>query len=270
MNISYNVISRIGAFVYGVIAYCFFLGTILYAIGFVGNFLVPKSIDTGTSGNIGFAIGINSLLLALFALQHSIMARPAFKRWWTRFVAQAVERSTFVLLAGLVLILLFAFWQPIPIVLWKAENPYVAGMLYGLSAAGWAIVFVSTFLIDHFDLFGLRQVYLNFIGEPTRVVPFRTTGFYKFVRHPLMGGFLLAFWATPDMTLGHLLFAGMITLYVLAAIQLEERNLETCYGEIYRIYRCRVPTLLPLRGARGREIETSSEDIGLVITSTDH
>lgn len=269
MDMNSNVISRMGAFVYGVIAYCFFFGTLLYAIGFVGNLLVPKTIDSGTAGNIGFAIGINSLLLALFALQHSIMARPTFKRWWTRFVAQPVERSTFVLLASLVLILLFAFWQPVPIVLWKAENPYVTSILYGFSAAGWAVVFVSTFLIDHFDLFGLRQVYLNLVGRPIRVVPFRTTGFYKFVRHPLMGGFLVAFWATPEMTLGHLLFAGMTTLYILAAIQLEERNLEGSHGEIYRIYRRRVPMLLPFRGARGAGIDDSDEDIGLTVTSTD-
>jgi protein-S-isoprenylcysteine O-methyltransferase Ste14 len=267
MSSEHNVLSRMAAFVYGAVAYCFFFGTILYAIGFVGNVIVPKSIDSGAAGNVGFAIVINSLLLALFALQHSIMARPGFKRWWTRFVPKAVERSTFVLLASLVLILLFVLWRPIPTVFWEVQDPLAAGILYALSATGWLIVFVTTFLINHFDLFGLRQVYLHLVGKPNRPVPFRTTGFYVFVRHPLMLGFIIAFWATPIMTLGHLLFAGMTTIYILAAIQLEERDLENFHGEVYRIYRQRVPMLLPLRGASGQGI--ASDDAALVTSTED-
>ncbi len=252
-----NVMPRIGAFAYGFVAYCVSFGTILYTIGFVGNVFVPKSIDSGTAGNIGFAIMINSLLLALFALQHSIMARLGFKRWWTRIVPEPVERSTFLLLTSLTLLLLFAFWKPMPTALWKVENPFGAAVLYALSATGWIIVFVTTFLINHFELFGVRQVYLYLVGKPKRPVPFRTTGFYKFVRHPLMSGFLLAFWATPEMTLGHLFFAGMTTLYVLAGIQFEERDLEYLHGEIYLSYRRRVPMLLPRRGRSGEGIRLS-------------
>jgi len=261
-----NFLSRLGAFAFGAVAYCAFLGTLLYAIGFLENLLVPKSIDSGTAVNVGFAIATNSLLLAMFALQHSIMARPAFKRWWTRLIPKAVERSAYVLLSSLALALLFIFWKPLPMVVWRIENSYAAGMVHLLCAAGWIIVVASTFLINHFDLFGLRQVFLHLVGKAYRPLPFRTAGFYRYVRHPLMAGFLIAFWATPEMSLGRLLFAVMTTLYILAAIQLEERDLERHHGEIYAIYRRRVPMLLPVRGGSGGNLESVDADTQLAST----
>ncbi len=254
MNVNDSLVKRIAGFFYGVVAYCLFLGTFLYLIGFVGNLAVPKSIDTGEPGNIGIALIVNALLLTLFALQHSIMARPGFKRLWTRVVPVPLERSTFVLFTCVVLGMLYAFWQPLPQVIWSVEDQTARLAIYGLFALGWAVVLISTFLINHFDLFGLRQVYLYLVGKPYTHQRFRTTAFYNYVRHPLMSGFLVAFWATPDMTLGHLLLAGLLTLYILAAIQLEERDLEANHGEIYRAYKRRVPMLLPVRGAGGREL----------------
>jgi protein-S-isoprenylcysteine O-methyltransferase Ste14 len=259
MKVTESLAKRIAGFLYGIVAYCLFLGTFLYLIGFVGNLLVPKSVDTGEPGNTGVALVVNALLLTLFSLQHSIMARPGFKRLWTRVVPVPLERSTFVLLTCVVLALLYGFWQPLPQVIWSVGNETVRMVIYGLFALGWAVVLISTFLINHFDLFGLRQVYLYLLGKPYTHQRFRTTAFYTDVRHPLMAGFLIAFWATPDMTLGHLLLAGLLTLYILAAIQLEERDLESHHGEIYRAYKRRVPMLLPLRGASGRGLSLDPE-----------
>lgn len=251
MNVTDSLAKRMAGFLYGVIAYCLFLGTFLYLIGFVGNLLVPKSVDTGEPGNTGVALVVNALLLTLFSLQHSIMARPGFKRLWTRVVPVHLERSTFVLFTCVVLGLLYVFWQPLPQVIWSVDNETVRTVIYSLFALGWAVVLVSTFLINHFDLFGLRQVYLYLVGKPYTHQRFRTMAFYNYVRHPLMAGFLIAFWATPDMTLGHLLLAGLLTLYILAAIQLEEKDLETYHGEIYRAYKRRGPCFCPCAAPAG-------------------
>jgi protein-S-isoprenylcysteine O-methyltransferase Ste14 len=231
---------------YGVASYLVFLAAFLYAVGFVGNILVPKSVDSGTSGPPGYAVLIDGALLALFAVPHSVMARPAFKRWWTKIVPPPVERSTYVLVSSLLLGLLFWQWRPIPSIVWHVGNQAGRSLLHTLFWLGWAIVLVSTFLIDHFDLFGLRQVYLFASGRPYRPIDFKTTGLYLFVRHPLMTGFLVAFWAAPTLTAGHLLFAVATTAYILIALQFEERDLERSYGEQYRAYRRRAGLLLPL------------------------
>jgi protein-S-isoprenylcysteine O-methyltransferase Ste14 len=243
---------RIAAFVYGVASYAVFFATFLYAIGFVGNIAVPKSIDSGPEGPFAAALAIDLALLALFAVQHSVMARPAFKRAWTRFVPEPVERSTYVLLSSLALILLFWQWRPLGGVVWNVESEVVRLVLHAICATGWATVLVSTFLINHFDLFGLRQVWLYLLGRPYTPLVFRTPGPYRLVRHPLYVGWLLAFWATPTMTVAHLVFALLTTGYILSAIQLEERDLIAAHGDSYRRYRDSVPMLVPrVRRRRG-------------------
>jgi protein-S-isoprenylcysteine O-methyltransferase Ste14 len=234
------------AFVYGVVSYVIFFVTFLYAIGFVGNFIVPKSIDSGEPALFGQALLINVLLLGVFAIQHSVMARPAFKRWWTRFVPQPVERSTYVLLASLALILLFWQWRPLTDVVWNVENPVGHYILWAFFFLGWVTVLVGTCLINHFDLFGLRQVYLYQRGEEYTNLTFRTPFLYKIVRHPIMLGFIIAFWSTPHMTIGHLIFAIVTTAYIVIAIQLEERDILRIHGKAYEEYRKQVSMLLPI------------------------
>ncbi len=238
--------SRILAFLYGVVAYLTFFGTILYAIGFVTGFVVPKTIDSGTVVPLTEAFIVNVLLMSLFAVQHSVMARPQFKAWWTRYVPKPVERSTFVLLASLALILLFDQWRAIPTALWQVADPQLAAGLTGLSFVGWVMVFTSTFLINHFELFGLHQVANNLVGKPMPAMRFRTPVLYKVVRHPIYLGFIIAFWATPVMTIGHLLFAAVTTAYIFVGIALEERDLVAVFGEQYRDYRRRVSMIVPL------------------------
>jgi protein-S-isoprenylcysteine O-methyltransferase Ste14 len=236
------------AFVYGAISYVVFFLTFLYAIGFVGNVFVPKSIDHGGAASpFWSALLVNAALLGVFAVQHSAMARPAFKAWWTKIVPKEIERSTYVLLSSLALVLLFWQWRPMTGVLWGVENAAARLALLALFAAGWLLVLLSTFIINHFDLFGLRQVYLYHDYTP---VEFKVSAFYKFVRHPLLLGFIIAFWATPRMTVGHLVFAAATTAYMLIAIQLEERDLASAHGEDYRAYRRQVPMLVPLPGRK--------------------
>jgi protein-S-isoprenylcysteine O-methyltransferase Ste14 len=247
--------TRALALLYGVVCYGVFFATFLYAIGFVGGLVVPKTIDSGEPESLPASLAINLALLSLFAVQHSVMARPAFKGWWTRFVPQPIERSTYVLASSLALILLFRFWRPLTQVIWDVEAAPVRFVIWGLFWLGWLTVLVSTFLINHFDLFGLRQVYLFATGRPYTVVGFRNPALHKLVRHPIMLGFLIGFWATPTMTAGHLLFSAMTTAYVLVAIQLEERDLVSFHGEHYRAYQQQVRMLLPI--PRRRDKQTS-------------
>ena len=242
--------SRILAFVYGAVCYLIFLVAFLYAIGFVGNIFVPKSIDSGPEGQLVPSLIVNGVLLSLFAVQHSVMARQWFKRAWTRIVPEPVERSTYVLLASLVLLLLYWQWRPITTVVWEVENPTGRLVLTALFWIGWITVLVSTYLVDHFALFGLKQVYYYFKGVPSEPVPFKTPGLYKAVRHPLYLGFIIGFWSTPRMTVGHLFFAIMTTAYILVAIQFEERDLIRSYGERYREYRRKVWMIVPIPGRK--------------------
>jgi len=250
--------NRIAAFIYGAVSYGIFFVTFLYAVGFVGNFIVPKTIDSSPEGPLGQALLIDALLLGLFAVQHSVMARPGFKRWWTRFVPKPVERSTYVLFASLALIALFAYWQPIGGVVWDVQDPAARIVLYGLSAFGWGVVLLATFLINHFDLFGLRQVWLYLRGKEYRPLTFGTPGPYKLVRHPLYVGFIIAFWATPTMTAAHLFFAVMTLAYMLIAIRFEEHDLVSEHGARYAEYRRQVPMLVPRLGGRTSGADTES------------
>jgi protein-S-isoprenylcysteine O-methyltransferase Ste14 len=235
-----------------------FFATFLYAVGFVGNFLVPRSIDLPVDSNFAAALITDVVLLTVFALQHSVMARPGFKRWWTRLIPEPAERSTYVLASSLALILLFAYWRPLGGIVWNVEQPVAVNILYGLCAFGWLLVLVSTFLINHFDLFGLRQVWLYFVGKPYEPIGFRSPGPYRLVRHPLYVGWLFAFWATPVMSVAHLLFAIATTGYILIAIQLEERDLVAHLGDSYREYKSRVPMLIPFtRSGSARRLRTT-------------
>jgi protein-S-isoprenylcysteine O-methyltransferase Ste14 len=242
-------------FVYGVGCYVVFLATFLYAIAFVGGFGVPRRLDGPLETSLPAALAIDCALLTIFAVQHSVMARRWFKERWTQIIPWAIERSTYVLCASLALLLLFWQWRPIGIEIWTVDNPAARSVLWTLFALGWATVLTVTFLINHFDLFGLRQVWLPLVGRPYSRVPFRTPLPYRFVRHPLYAGFLLAFWMTPTMTLAHLVFACATTAYIVLAIQFEERDLVAEHGAAYQEYRRRVPMLLP----RGRRIAGAAQ-----------
>ncbi|MET0230653.1 MAG: methanethiol S-methyltransferase [Rhodanobacteraceae bacterium] len=245
--------------VYGIVSYAVFFAVYLYAIGFVGNLLVPRSMDSATDGNFAVALAIDLALLLAFALQHSVMARPAFKRWWTQLIPEAAERSTYVLASSLALIALFAFWRPLGGVVWSVESPVLAFLLYVAFSFGWLLLLVSTFCINHFDLFGLRQVWLYFTGKPYTALEFKTPGPYRFVRHPIYVGWLFAFWATPTMTLTHFVFALATTAYILIAIRFEERDLVDEFGDTYRDYRRDVPGLVPF--TRGRSMRGAARTI---------
>jgi protein-S-isoprenylcysteine O-methyltransferase Ste14 len=240
-------VGRVLAFLYGTAAYLTFLVAILYAIGFVTGLVVPKTIDSGTVVPLGEALVVNLLLMSLFAVQHSAMARKPFKRWLTQFIPESVERSTYVLLASLVVLLLCWQWRPIPTVVWQITTPEIAMAVMGLSFVGWLLVFASTFLINHFELFGLHQVANNLVGKSMPVAKFKTPIFYKVVRHPIYLGFIIAFWAAPTMTVGHLLFAAVTTAYIFVGIFLEERDLTAQFGNEYQRYRERVGMLIPFR-----------------------
>ena len=239
------MLKRVLFFTYGTFSYVIFLGTFLYAIGFIGNFGVPRALDGPATGPLVISFAINAGLLTLFAVQHSVMARKWFKEWWTRIVPKPIERSTYVLFSSVALILLFALWQPLGGVIWSVEDPVGRIVLRSLFAFGWALVLISTFLINHFDLFGLRQVWRYLLGQPESGLRFTTPGPYKLVRHPLYVGWLFAFWMTPVMTSAHLLFSIATTAYILLAIQFEERDLVREHGETYEAYRRSVPMLVP-------------------------
>ena len=242
-------LSKIIAFLYGLTAYSAFLVTILYAIGFVMGLVVPKTIDSGAETPPLEAVLINLLLMALFAIQHSVMARRGFKAWWTQFIPKALERSTYVLLASLTLLLLFWQWRPLPAIVWQIEDADLAAAVAAVSLLGWALAFISTFAINHFELFGLQQVSDHMAERQVSPPRFRTPLFYKFVRHPLYLGFIIAFWAAPTMSVGHLLFAGVTTAYIFIGIALEERDLVALFGDEYRRYKQRVSMLIPWRKA---------------------
>jgi protein-S-isoprenylcysteine O-methyltransferase Ste14 len=237
--------NRAFALTYGLIAYTIFLAAFLYAIGFTTGLLVPKSLETGPAAPMVEAVILNVLLLTVFALQHSVMARQSFMQWWTQFVPRSIERSTYVLLASLCLILVFWQWRPMPDLVWHVSNPAAGAVLLGVSLFGWLIVLVSTFLINHFELFGLQQVYHHARGQMASGLSFKTPFLYRFVRHPIYLGFIIAFWATPTMSVGHLLFAIVTTAYIFVGIALEERDLVSTFGQQYEAYRENVSMIVP-------------------------
>lgn len=239
---------RAAVLAFGVVSYAVFFATFLYLVGFVGNLVVPKSIDSGAAGPVGAALVVNTLLLVAFGLQHSVMARPAFKAWWTRFVPQPIERSVYTLASSVALIALIAFWRPIPQALWSSEGVIASLLTIGM-LSGVGLVLISTFLIDHFDLFGLRQTWIHFRGRAYEEKHFATPLLYKWIRHPLYVGWFMTFWITPAMSVGHLLFALVMTGYVLIAIPMEERDLLRALGEPYRRWRERTPMFVPRIGA---------------------
>ena len=232
-------------FVYGVANHLLFFGVFAYMAGFVGNVVVPKSIDSAYSGSTSKAVIIDVLLLALFAAQHSIMARPAFKRVWTRIIPEPIERSTYVFIANVVTIVLMWQWRGIDQVVWNAQLPMLRGLLWSLFTIGWLLIFLASLMINHFDLFGTRQVWLYLRGRAYQALPFRVPSLYKHVRHPLYIGWAIAFWATPTMSVGHLLFAGSLTAYMGLAALVEERDLVAYFGRQYEEYRQRVPMFIP-------------------------
>ena len=237
---------KIIIFIYGIVSYALGVASLLYLICFISNIVVPKTIDSAPVGGVGQAVLVDLILIGLFAFQHSVMARPGFKERWTRIVPKPAERSTYVLITGLVLALLCWQWQPIPGVVWNVENAVGKGLLQALFWLGWAILFASTFMINHFDLFGLRQVYLRLKSQPYRPVPFVEAALYRFVRHPIMLGVLIGYWATPSMSVGHLLFAAVSTGYVFIGIFLEEHDTRQALGETYERYRRKTSMILPL------------------------
>ena len=254
--------ARVVVFLYGLLSYVFFLGVFLYAIGFVGNILVPKSIDTGatdTTGGMGLALLINAALLGLFAVQHTIMARPGFKAWMGTIMPRAAVRSTFVLSANIIFVLIFWFWRPIGGTVWEIQNTAGQMILHGLFWLGWGIVLLSTFLIDHFELFGMRQSVRYLLGKDPDYPRFQVRSLYKLVRHPLMLGFLIAFWATPTMTVGHLFFSLLTTGYILVGLWFEERDLIAMHGAKYLEYSRQVPRLIPFTKPRRSDSRPSPQ-----------
>ena len=236
---------KVFEYTYSVVIYIMFLGTFLYAIGFVGNFMVPKSIDSGVEQSLAKALFVNALLLGLFAIQHSVMARPAFKEHWTKIVPKTIERSTYVLATNLCLILLYCLWIPMKTIIWNFQGTFLAGILWALFAAGWLIVLISTFLINHFDLFGLRQTYYPLVNKEAPPIAFSKKGLYQFCRHPIMLGFIIGMFVTPTMTVGHLFFAVMATGYIFIGLIFEERDLVNLIGEDYKKYQKDVPKICP-------------------------
>ncbi|SMO72612.1 methanethiol S-methyltransferase [Fodinibius sediminis] len=250
---------RILAFIYGILSYVIFLASFCYAIAFVGDFWVPKTINSGATSALVPALLVNMALLGAFAIQHSGMARRGFKRWWTNIIPKPIERSTYVLISSMILILLMWFWQPIPATVWSVESELGRWLLWGVAALGWLIVLVTTYLISHAHLFGLQQVY-DFLQARDLWYPrFQTPGLYRYIRHPMMLGFFLAFWATPEMTGGHLLFAVATSGYILVALRFEEQDLIRVFGDQYRKYRKRVPMLLP--GIKGRKAVSKNRNV---------
>ena len=242
---------KIFAFIYGSIAYVVFLIAFLYAIGFVGNFIVPKSIDSGTETSFLLALMVNAFVFGLFVLQHSVMARLKFKKWLTRHISPAIERSTFVLVTSLILLLIFWQWQPMKTVIWNAENEIVSLILWGIFVFGWLVVFLSTFMVNHFELFGLKQIFDNLKSKPPQSTTLQVRFFYRIVRHPIMLGFIIAFWATPVMTVGHLVFALSTTFYIVLSVKyLEEKDLKKLIGKEYEAYQKKVPMLVPFMKPR--------------------
>ena len=236
---------RVLGFIYGVIAYAGFMAWMVYMIGFLGHFAVPKSVDSGSVGPVGTAIFVNFLMILIFGIQHTIMARPAFKQWWTQFIPKSLERSTFVFIADIIMWVMIWQWRPIEGVIWHVQNTMAANILIGISLLGWVAVVLSSFMINHFELLGLEQVWHYLRGTEPKKITFKLRGFYKHVRHPLMLGFLVFFWVTPYMTASHLFFAAMFTIYVLIGIRYEERDLMKYHPEEYGKYKEEVPALIP-------------------------